>query len=87
MTTENEKTWIEAWRLAGPKLQQIRDEELRQMGNKGVGAVAGHTVYESCPHRNGMVTMQAWFQRFQILATLNRPSPDPSKERDTSGPV
>lgn len=72
MPTEQEKQWIAAWRLAGPRLEAIRDEELRQKSNKGVRSVAGHTVYETAPHLNGMVIMQAWFQRFHIL--LNRES-------------
>ena len=67
MPTEHEKQWITAWRLAGPKLQAIRDEELRQKGNKGCRPVGDITVYEPAPHRNGLVTMQAWFSRFQIL--------------------
>ena len=56
-----------AWKSAGPKLQQIRDEELRQKGNKGVHLAGGVTVYETNPHLNGMVTMQAWFMRQQLL--------------------
>lgn len=31
MPTENEKKWIAAWKFAGPELERIRNEELRQM--------------------------------------------------------
>ncbi len=67
MPTENEIAWVAAWKSAGPKLQQIRDEELRQKSNKGVRMVGGSTVYETNPHLNGMVSMQAWFMRHQLL--------------------
>ena len=67
MPAEQERAWIAAWKSAGPKLQQIRDEELRQKGNKGVRIAGGVTVYETNPHLNGMVTMQAWFMRQQLL--------------------
>ena len=30
MPTENEKKWIAAWKFAGPELERIRNEELRQ---------------------------------------------------------
>ena len=29
--TEQEKRWIEAWRIAGPELKRIRDDELRSL--------------------------------------------------------
>ena len=61
------QAWVAAWKSAGPNLQQIRDEELRQKGNKGVHLAGGVTVYETNPHLNGMVTMQAWFMRQQLL--------------------
>ena len=69
MPTEQEKQFIAAWKSAGPKLAAIRDEELRQRSNKGVRMAGGVVVYEPNPHRNGLVTMQAWFTRFQILAS------------------
>jgi hypothetical protein len=34
MPTENEKKWIAAWKFAGPELERIRNEELRQMTDK-----------------------------------------------------
>ena len=67
MSNEQERAWIAAWKSAGPKLQQIRDEELRQKGNKGVRIAGGVSVYETNPHLNGMVKMAAWFMRQQLL--------------------
>ncbi len=31
MPTEQEKRWIEAWRTAGPELERIRREQLRDL--------------------------------------------------------
>ncbi len=70
MPNDNEKAWIEAWRTGAPRLQAIRDEELRQLSGKGIRQAGGVTVYEKNPHANGLVIMQAWFMRFQILLTL-----------------
>ncbi len=86
MPTEPEKTWIAAWKLAGPNLQEIQDEELRQRSNKGVRSVAGYTVFEPAPHLNGMVTMQAWLQRFQILLNLKAENPTGS-QNEAGDPV
>ena len=58
---------VAIWKEAGPVLQAIRDEELRQTSNKGIRPVRGIIVYERCPHRNGLVIMQAWFMRAQLL--------------------
>jgi len=68
---EQEKEWVDIWKRTGPKLQQIRDEELRQKSNKGMRIAGGVTVYESNPHLNGMVTMQAWFIRQQLLVSCS----------------
>jgi LmbE family N-acetylglucosaminyl deacetylase len=34
MPTEQEKQWIEAWRIAGPALERIRNEELRNLSDE-----------------------------------------------------
>jgi hypothetical protein len=67
LPTQQEKQWLATWKLASPKLEKIRDEELRQKSNKGFRLACGVTVYEANPHRNGMVTMQAWFMRLKLL--------------------
>ncbi len=73
---DNRQRWVENWKRVGPILQQIRDEELRQLSEKGVRSIAGHTVYEKNPHQNGMVTMQAWFMRYRLLKALGDSQPD-----------
>ncbi len=66
MPTENEKKWIAAWRSAGPELERIRREELRDMpehsGLKLLGAM--NVANESL---NGLVIFQAWMSRLRIL--------------------
>jgi len=34
MPTENEKKWIAAWRSAGPELERIRREELKNLNEE-----------------------------------------------------
>ncbi len=79
---EQLKAWVDNWKAVGPKLQQIRDEELRQLSNKGIREAAGHVVYEAAPHRNGMVTMQAWFMRFHMLQLLAKQKQEQEPIRD-----
>lgn len=76
MSSEQERAWIAAWKSAAPKLQQIRDEELRQKSGKGNRLAAGVRVFEAHPHRNGMVTMQAWFTRKFLLDVMRERSDD-----------
>jgi len=42
--TDEEKQWAIAWKTAAPKLQAIRDEELRQSRGKGFQYVDESTV-------------------------------------------
>ncbi|MGB7347577.1 MAG: hypothetical protein WBD20_25365 [Pirellulaceae bacterium] len=60
--------WIKQWKEAAPRLQAIRDDELRLMGNgqKSV-SVRQPLLYHRNPQSHGMVKMQAWFARRQIM--------------------
>lgn len=62
------KQWAQQWKQAGPALQAIRDQELRQLGGDSGGVAGGHRVYDRNPERHGMVIMQRWFMR-QALQT------------------
>ena len=59
--------WVQQWKQAGPLLQAIRDEELRRLGNKSGKIIEGVRIYEKYPHEHGMVIMQRWFMRKQLL--------------------
>ena len=59
--------WIQQWKDAAPRLQAIRDEELRRLGDKSSQVVEGVRIYEPYPDRHGMVVMQRWFMRKELL--------------------
>ncbi len=63
--------WIQQWKRSAPLLQSIRDEELRRLGeqhstsdNRQVGMPI---LYDRYPERHGMVIMQRWFMRRQLI--------------------
>lgn len=66
--------WVQQWKDAGPRLQAIRDEELRRLGHDAKSSNANHMVYDKYPERHGMVTMQKWFLRRQMMlgASVNQ---------------
>jgi len=59
--------WVQQWKDAGPRLQAIRDEELRRMGHESKGLGTSPLVYDKYPERHGMVIMQKWFMRRQMM--------------------
>ena len=59
--------WVQQWKDAGPRLQAIRDEELRRLGQEAKSSSARRMVYDKYPERHGMVTMQKWFLRRQMM--------------------
>jgi len=63
--------WIEQWKRAAPRLQAIRDEELRRRGGAPPGKVHSAdesiTLFDRYPERNGMVVMQQWLLRRHLL--------------------
>jgi hypothetical protein len=48
--------WIKQWKEAGPRLQAIRDEELRRLGENSKKVDVGCLIYEKYPEAHGMVT-------------------------------
>lgn len=66
------RQWAKQWKDAGPRLQAIRDQELRQLS---AAPAAGKPdlallTYDRYPEQNGLVKMQRWFQRQAILSAL-----------------
>ena len=59
--------WVQQWKQAAPRLQAIRDEELRRLGRKSAKTIEGVRIYEKYPYEHGMVVMQRWFMRRQLL--------------------
>lgn len=69
------KQWAMQWKAAAPRLQAIRDQELRRLGNNGAGSshhhvAEGHILYEKFPERHGMVIMQQWLLRRQVIELM-----------------
>ena len=42
--------WVQQWKQAGPRLQAIRDEELRRLSHKSGKVIEGVRIYEKYPH-------------------------------------
>ena len=63
--------WVQQWKQAAPRLQAIRDEELRRLSNKSGKGSEGVRIYEKYPHEHGMVVMQRWFMRKELLDRLS----------------
>jgi hypothetical protein len=63
--------WIQQWKQAAPRLQAIRDEELRRLNGQQDSVErrtgAKTTIFDRYPEKNGMVIMQRWFMRRQLL--------------------
>lgn len=66
MPTENEKKWIAAWKLAGPELERIRNEELRQTTDEEHerSATMLGVPIELIPVRESQIgQLNFWFQK------------------------
>lgn len=63
--------WIQQWKQAAPRLQAIRDEELRQRDGRRRGRDSESSqvpvVFDRYPERNGLVVMQRWWMRRELL--------------------
>jgi len=67
--TEQEKRWIEAWRIAGPELERIRDDELRSLDDaRAIGLLGGSR--SNSQETNGLVVFQAWMMRLKVIELL-----------------
>ena len=67
--TEQEKRWIEAWRIAGPELERIRDEELRSLDDaNAIGLLGGSR--RNNQETNGLAVFQAWMMRLKVIELL-----------------
>lgn len=68
--------WARQWKEAAPKLQTIRDEELRRLDDdRSVNRdprPGGVNLYDKYPERHGMVQMQRRLQRLHILQLTDR---------------
>jgi len=62
------KIWVEAWREAGPILEQLRRDELRRIdGQRAIELLCGPADYRVAPRApkptSGLVEQQYWFMK------------------------
>lgn len=62
------RRWVQAWREAGPILEQLRREELRRLdGNRAIAMLCGPADYTVPPRApkptSGLVEQQFWFMK------------------------
>jgi hypothetical protein len=60
------KRWVQAWRQAGPLLEEVRRRELRELdAERAVGLLCGPADYKVAPRApkptSGLVEQQRWF--------------------------
>ena len=70
MPTELEKQWMAAWRRAGPELERIRNEELRQRDDRVGLQLLGATLAQ--PRQSGLIAFQAWMMRLLVTELKNK---------------
>jgi hypothetical protein len=62
------KLWVEAWKRAGERMEQLRREELRQLDpQRAIELLCGHGDYTVPPlapkPTSGLVEQQRWFMK------------------------
>ncbi len=67
--SELEKQWIAAWRIAGPELERIRNEELRKM-DESEGAKKLSKLHWEQAQFSGLAIFQSWMMRFRVLELM-----------------
>jgi hypothetical protein len=65
---ENTRRWVETWRNAGPILEKIRREELRNLDSfKTISLLCGSADYTVAPRApkptSGLIEQQFWFMK------------------------
>ncbi len=69
--TEQEmiKSWVAAWRAAGPELERLRREEVKRSDTlRGIQALSDIDLHARPPRpASGLVEQQAWFRKLRKL--------------------
>jgi hypothetical protein len=78
--TEDESRWITAWRYAGPELERIRNEELRQLDE-----MAGLRSLVNQNQPSGLEIFQQWMMRWRILDSIAEERANEGIRHDTTG--
>ena len=68
---EKQQRWMAAWRVAGPELNRIREEELRQKDEQfGLASLGAYVRDKS--EVNGLITFQSWMMRLRVIELNKR---------------
>lgn len=66
MPSDQEKTWLRAWRFAGPRLEEIRRRELREMDEKqGLRWLGAKPASQTPTATSGLIEFQWWMMRLR----------------------
>ena len=66
MPTPAEQRFIDAWRYAGPQLEEIRRRELRELDEQAGLRMLGANV--PVQHaESGLIQFQAWMMRLRVI--------------------
>ena len=62
------RRWVQAWQAAGPELERVRREELRQLDpQRAIAMLCGPADYNTPPRAprpgSGLVEQQRWFKK------------------------
>ncbi len=72
---EAQQRFIDGWRIAGPELERIRNEELRQLeSNRGAQMMSKATPRDA--QFSGLAIWQSWMMRLRVLELLESSSGD-----------
>ena len=66
MPSEQEKQFVDAWKFAGPELERIRNDELKQLDESAGLKLLGATPAVK-PVHTGLAIFQAWMMRLRIM--------------------
>ena len=63
MPSEAEKAWIEAWRYAAPRLEELRRRELRDMDeHEGLRLMGARDSSDDKAPSSGLIEFQRWMK-------------------------
>ncbi|MEM6691380.1 MAG: hypothetical protein AAF664_18275 [Planctomycetota bacterium] len=76
MPTEAEQRFIDAWRFAAPRLEAIRQQELRKLDESDGLRMLGTTGDRSNP-TSGLIEFQSWMMRWRVRQLLDQHETQP----------
>jgi hypothetical protein len=69
--TDAEQRFIDAWRYAGPILEELSNKELRELDESKGGELLSRSANES-PQGHGLAIFQSWMMRLRVSELMKR---------------